>query len=166
MLPTTPIHSHTFTKLALVVGIVLGINNASAPADIDSCPWSTIDGGTSQMTGGSYALIGTAGQYDAGPPHMSGRYGLMGGHWAWLEQSFNGAPLGSPLPLPDSCAADIAPAPAGDNIVNVADLLMVINRWGATWGAGGVPQGDITCNGIVNVEDLLAVITAWGACPN
>ena len=57
-----------------------------------------------------------------------------------------------------ACAADIAPAPAGDGMVNVIDLLLVINTWG-TSGAG-----DVDKNGVVNVTDLLAVINAWGAC--
>jgi hypothetical protein len=54
------------------------------------------------------------------------------------------------------CVADIT----GNNIVDVDDLLLVINNWGAK---GGV--ADITGNGMVDVDDLLAVINAWGNCP-
>lgn len=65
------------------------------------------------------------------------------------------------------CVADIAPAGSGDGQVDVSDLLMVINQWGAS-GAPGTVVGDAgpDCgDGLVNVADLLAVINAWGACP-
>jgi hypothetical protein len=62
-----------------------------------------------------------------------------------------------------ACPADIT----GDNTVGVADLLAVINQWGAcpapptTCAADIAPQGG---DGSVNVADLLAVINGWGAC--
>ncbi len=67
------------------------------------------------------------------------------------------------IPAPNAlCRADVAP-PGGNGIVNVDDLLVVINNWGATSGPADIAPG---CgNGIVNVDDLLAVINAWGACP-
>lgn len=58
------------------------------------------------------------------------------------------------------CDTDIAPAPQGDGVVNVGDLLMVITTWGVAQGAG-----DVNGDALVNVSDLLAVITSWGACP-
>lgn len=61
---------------------------------------------------------------------------------------------------PAQCAADVAPQPDGDNLVNVTDLLLVITTWGVAGGAG-----DVNNDGAVNVTDLLAVIIAWGACP-
>jgi hypothetical protein len=61
------------------------------------------------------------------------------------------------------CDADIAPHnTAGDGLVNVDDLLMVINAWGAC--VRECPA-DITADNTVNVDDLLAVINAWGVCP-
>lgn len=45
----------------------------------------------------------------------------------------------------------------GDGFVNVNDMLMVINSWGATSG-----PADINGDGIVNVNDLLIVINNWG----
>ncbi len=48
-----------------------------------------------------------------------------------------------------------------DQVVNVSDLLMVINSWGACPGC----PADVTGDGIVNASDLLAVINAWGPCP-
>jgi len=68
------------------------------------------------------------------------------------------------------CPADIAPAPNGDGLVNVQDLLAIIGAWGACANPNdcradiapvGPPMGD----DLVNVQDLLAVIGAWGACP-
>ena len=68
----------------------------------------------------------------------------------------------------DTCPADIAPAPNGDDTVNVADLLLVINSWGAcpapptscVADIAPQPNGDNT----VNVADLLFVIGNWGSC--
>lgn len=57
-------------------------------------------------------------------------------------------------PTSCSCPADVT----SDGTVNVADLLSVINNWGA--GAGNA--ADINGDGTVNVADLLAVINAWG----
>jgi len=65
------------------------------------------------------------------------------------------------------CPADIAPAPNGDNLVNVQDLLAVIGAWGACANPNDC-RADIAPVGgddLVNVQDLLAVIGAWGACP-
>jgi hypothetical protein len=70
-----------------------------------------------------------------------------------------------PKPL---CPEDIAPPPNGDNVVNTADLLTVINNWGACQPppancfADIAPEGG---DGIVNTADLLAIINAWGQCP-
>ena len=73
------------------------------------------------------------------------------------------------------CIADIAPIgpPQGDGVVDVDDLLVVINGWGAcgdpkncpadiapAGGGGGGSGGD----GVVNVDDLLAIINGWGPC--
>lgn len=59
------------------------------------------------------------------------------------------------------CAADIAPQPDGDGLVNVSDLLMVINTWGAAGSADiAPPDGD----GVVNVADLLMIVNNWGSC--
>ena len=56
------------------------------------------------------------------------------------------------------CATDVAPD-GGNGVVDVDDLLLVVNNWGATGG-----PADITGNGIVDVDDLLAVVNAWGPC--
>lgn len=49
-----------------------------------------------------------------------------------------------------------------DGAVDVADLLGVINSWGACPGEPQPCAADITLDGVVNVSDLLAVISAWG----
>jgi len=68
------------------------------------------------------------------------------------------------------CAADLAPAPTGDNTVNVQDLLAVIGAWGPCENPNACPTdiapiGPPLGDDVVNVQDLLAVIGAWGACP-
>ncbi len=63
-----------------------------------------------------------------------------------------------------SCTIPPPPCPAdtnGDNQVNVTDLLVVINNWGACKGC----PADINHDNQVNVTDLLAVINGWGPCP-
>lgn len=57
------------------------------------------------------------------------------------------------------CLADVTV----DRQVNVADLLSVINHWGAC----DIPNclDDINGDQQVNVTDLLQLINAWGACP-
>ncbi|MCI0631983.1 MAG: hypothetical protein L0Y44_15165 [Phycisphaerales bacterium] len=72
--------------------------------------------------------------------------------------------LTTACPAPEPCAADIAPQPGGDGVVNVGDLLMVISAWGFSDGPADIAPPP-TGNGAVNVEDLLMVISAWGQCP-
>jgi len=57
----------------------------------------------------------------------------------------------------EPCQSDIN----GDGVVNVADLLEVIDSWGACEGCAA----DINQDGQVNVSDLLEVVGAWGGCP-
>jgi hypothetical protein len=57
----------------------------------------------------------------------------------------------------------VEPCPADVNDsggVNIDDLLMVINHWGAGPGS----DADVTGNGVANVDDLLMVVNAWGPC--
>jgi hypothetical protein len=61
------------------------------------------------------------------------------------------------------CVADIN----GTASVDIDDLLMVIEAWGAcvdpkNCPADIAPQGG---NDIVDIDDLLTVIGAWGPCP-
>jgi hypothetical protein len=55
------------------------------------------------------------------------------------------------------CPADVD----GSGAVNIADLLTVLDQWGAC------PECPADLNGddLVNILDLLAVLDQWGACP-
>ena len=64
------------------------------------------------------------------------------------------------LPLPP-CPADVT----GDQMVNVNDLLVVINAWGACPSPCDACVADIVPDCSVNVSDLIAMINNWGACP-
>jgi len=59
---------------------------------------------------------------------------------------------------------DCAPLPCTDGLVNVDDLLMVVNSWGACPSGQSFCPGDISATyGAVDVDDLLAVINHWSA---
>jgi hypothetical protein len=53
--------------------------------------WWTADGGGGTVNGGDYALMGTAGQPDAGAALSGGSYTLAGGFWV-------GGPAITPVP--------------------------------------------------------------------
>ena len=48
-----------------------------------------------------------------------------------------------------------------DDVVNVADLLIVLGEWGPCPDC----PADLNGNETVNVEDLLTVLALWGPCP-
>jgi hypothetical protein len=54
------------------------------------------------------------------------------------------------------CPADIN----GDNMVGIADLLAIIDAWGACGGC----SADLNDDSVVNVSDLLLLINVWGPC--
>jgi hypothetical protein len=55
--------------------------------------WFTVDGGGGESAGGGYALVGTAGQADAGAL-SGGDYSLVGGFWPGVEAlSFRYLPI-------------------------------------------------------------------------
>jgi len=69
--------------LAVLVLLVLNVRvGYAAPRTTGyEISWYTIDGGGAQdLTGGSYTLSGTIGQYDAGS-QSGGTYQLNGGYW-------------------------------------------------------------------------------------
>ena len=56
--------------------------------------WFTVDGGGGTSTGGTYQVMGTIGQPDAGPPAHAGGYMLQGGFWGVIAAvQTPGAPL-------------------------------------------------------------------------
>jgi hypothetical protein len=70
-------------KLASILVVVLlcsGVALAQTGGEYD-LTWWTVDGGGGAASGGSYALVGTAGQLDAGPALSGGGYTLVGGFW-------------------------------------------------------------------------------------
>ena len=83
-----------------------------------------------------------------------------GGHFVSLSDEGIAALFGyldnhsKPMAEPE-CEADVT----GDQQVDVADLLLVINNWGSNDAAS-----DINSDGIVDVTDLLVVMGDWGAC--
>jgi hypothetical protein len=78
---------------------------------------------------------------------------LSGGHNKWL-----GCDTCSECMPFTPCYADVA---GSGNVVNIDDLLLVINNWGAGFGNPADATGDWT----VNIDDLLLVINSWGPCP-
>jgi hypothetical protein len=76
----------TILALALLV-VFLALNvrvGYAAPRNGYEISWYTIDGGgTQDLSGGTYTLSGTAGQFDAGL-QSSGSYTLNGGFWVEL----------------------------------------------------------------------------------
>jgi len=65
--------------LLVIAGTLLGVVSASALGGY-TLDWWTVDGGGDRLTGGSYALQGTAGQPDA-VALTGGGYTLAGGFW-------------------------------------------------------------------------------------
>jgi len=59
----------------------------------------------------------------------------------------------------DECPLE-CPDINGDGYVDVSDLLVVIDQWGATKSLA-----DLNFDGIVDVTDLLIVVGNWGPCP-
>jgi hypothetical protein len=145
-------HTHLHAASIAAIGMMLFIFAAAAVADLAApsgydLSWYTIDGGGGTSSGATYDVNGTIGQPDAGLVMAgAGGYSVVGGFWPAAE------------PAANPCPADIA-APAG--VVNAADLLAVINSWGACPGC----HADINHDNVVNAADLLAVINSWGPCP-
>ncbi len=65
----------------LVVAIVLGGVALAQTGGGYDLTWWTVDGGGGAVSGGGYALMGTAGQPDSGNPLTGGGYTLTGGFW-------------------------------------------------------------------------------------
>ncbi len=72
------------TVLALNVHVGYAEPNAAPRTTGYEISWYTIDGGGAQnLTGGTYSLSGTIGQFDAGT-QSGGTYALKGGYWVEL----------------------------------------------------------------------------------
>lgn len=64
--------------LLLLSGLTVGVFAQSTGFTL---PWWTVDAGGGTFSGGTYTLMGTVGQPDAGPPLTGGNYTLTGGFW-------------------------------------------------------------------------------------
>jgi hypothetical protein len=74
------------SALLLLLGVLAGSITlrraapvAAQTGDGYDITWWTVDGGGGRVTGGDYALTGTAGQPDTGAP--TGGYTLLAGFW-------------------------------------------------------------------------------------
>jgi hypothetical protein len=68
---------------ALICGLLLAgiaLTASASTAQDYGIPWWTVDDGGGRSTSGSYVLVGTIGQPDAGAM-SGGDYGLAGGFW-------------------------------------------------------------------------------------
>lgn len=104
------------------------------------------------------------------PIHVTGElqpgvYRVVAHAQAFVDQSFNNSFVEADVSF--DIVLDLEPIPitgdvTGDGIVNVADLLAVLEAWGAcTQPCPPSCPADVTGDCIVNVQDLLAVIQAW-----
>ena len=75
----------------------------------------------------------------------------------------NGNGIGDACKPPPPCPQDIVPK-GGNGTVDVDDLLLVINSWGACVDCPADISPAPNGNDTVDVDDLLAVINAWGVC--
>jgi len=69
--------------LTLLVVISTALVQAQTGDSYD-LSWSTVDNGGGTSSGGSYVLVGTIGQPDAGVTVSGGNYSLVGGFWPAL----------------------------------------------------------------------------------
>ena len=81
-------HKKLLTILTLALFVAFRALNVrvgyAAPRSGYEISWYTIDGGGAQdLSGGTYTLSGTVGQFDAGS-QSGGSYALAGGYWVEL----------------------------------------------------------------------------------
>ncbi len=121
---------------------VAAFATAWAGAEQWQCDWWSVDGGGGAAAGGSWSMVATIGQADAGTL-AGGSWQLDGGFWPGPAQA-------------DACVGDVN----RDGVVNGADLGMLLGAWGTADRAT-----DLDGNGTVNGADLGMLLGAWGACP-
>lgn len=107
--------------------------------------WFTIDSGGGTSSGGPFAVSGTIGQWDAGPPAgpmVGGGREVSGGFWVGAS--------------PQLCPADFN----ADGDLNADDLADYINCYFALPPCSGV---DFNHDGDANADDLADFINAYFA---
>ncbi len=124
------------TDLVVYEGACSAMTQIACNGDGDACGGYSSTLTTNVMTGSTYLI-------------------RVGG---WGDTSFGSGQLLIDGPIGDcgtTCPSDIT----GDGTVAVADLLMVIDQWGAVGG-----PADINADGTVDVSDLLEIVGSWGPC--
>ena len=85
----------------------------------------------------------------------------------WVAYSADGSQIELALEEGRRVRIDVLPAPGCpadlncDSVVNVQDLLIVLDKWGA---CSGECLEDIDGSGAVDVGDVLSVLKLWGPC--
>lgn len=144
--------------LALLNSILHAAPSAgTTPFDL---AWQTIDGGGGTSTGGSFQLVGTIGQPDAGTANAA-NFELHGGFWAHGTATPHHICLGDLV-----TSATFKPPP--DGIVDGADLAVLLGEWGPNSGSAADIVTSTTFSpppdGVVDGADLAVLLGAWGAC--
>ncbi len=85
--------------LAGLILLVLALPALAASGGPYNLFWDTWDGGGQSSSGGSYVVVGTIGQPDAGPEMTGGSYALAGGFW-YGGVVVTGPPGGGEIYLP------------------------------------------------------------------
>ena len=124
------------TLCILILGVVcLGSTPAFGQFSI---PWSTIDCGGGQTSGGTFTLNATIAQPDAATPISGGTFTLTGGFWPGINP----------------CPADFT----GDGTLTVQDIFDFLAAWFA-----GNPAAEFNGDGSVNVGDIFSFLGEWFA---
>ncbi len=129
--------------LAIAIAAALAGSVQAQPFAIDRY---TIDCGGGASAGGSFELVGTIGQHDAGGVSSAGGYEVAGGFW------LGGAAGGCNQ-------ADLA-APLGT--LDFSDVLAFLTAFGAMQATADLAEPF----GVFDFSDVLSFLTAFGAgCP-
>ena len=111
-------------------------------------PSYTIDSGGGTLTGGTFTLVASIGQPDAGPALTGSTFTLQGGF------------LAGGSPVTPNCPGDVN----GDNMVNFADLNTLLDRWDTATAPN--MNGDLDGDGFVSFADLNILLDRWDtSCP-
>ncbi len=123
------------SRLATVLSLaVIGLG-APVVADPD-LSWFTIDGGGGSSSGGTFSLMGTIGQPDAGATMTGGSFSLNGGFWG----------AGNP------CPADYD----GDGFISGDDMTLFVIDFEA-----GDLRADMDGDGFITGDDFGIFVTLF-----
>lgn len=126
-------------SLILAVSLVTAVQHGGG-YDI---AWYAIESGGGTSSGDAFVLEGTIAQPTAGVA-VAEEFTMEGGFW-----------------IPQSPAARCAADLDGDDLVNGADLGLLLAAW-----ATSEPAADLDGTGVVDGADLGLLLSAWGPCPS